>query len=153
MKTMTIRLVALTLALLTALPLLAACGKGNVKVSDNTTAIPYVNDNGYSTRPTVYVPENQLTMMTVMMLVRPNMKWSAVSGYEHTVIEENKAEFCVADGTGFEATMTVDYDPQNDRVEKVILTFRDVSADITNNGEGFVEFFKIVNAMMAAYEE
>jgi len=61
--------------------------------------------------PTLPAKEGQMTLSLLLGVMKADMKWSQISSYNHTDVDDTHATFDVADNYGKECTLSVTYDP------------------------------------------
>lgn len=137
----TILSVACVAATVAAMALFAGCNPDTPAVITPSDSTP--------TKPTVAVPKTQMTLSDVMAINAPELIWSRLSVYEHTMNDDGTATFMVADTYGGEATLLVEFDEEKDVVTKADLTFEDLTASILTD-DNFA-FMPIMKAMYAKH--
>ncbi len=86
-----------------------------------------------TTRPTVAVPEEQLTLNDLMGVMSESMKWSDISGFEHTLTDDTHATFVVADGYGKTCTLNAVFDAASDTLSQAELIHGDTVVNVLTN--------------------
>lgn len=82
------------------------------------------------TRPTIAVPDTQLTLADLIRLHDVEMPWSTLEPYAHDMTGDNAAHFAVADGYGAECSLDVTFDADSGLLTAATLTYGEVSESI-----------------------
>ena len=82
------------------------------------------------TKATVPVPEGQLSLSLIMGIMSADMKWSELSGFEHTATDGTHATFTVADGYGKSCELAVTFDEATDTVSAAKLSYGNTAVNI-----------------------
>lgn len=112
----------------------------------NDTPAVITPSDSTPTKPTVAVPKTQLTLSDLMAINDPNLTWSRLSVFEHTVGDDGTATFKVSDTYGGEATLAVEFDAEKDVVTKADLMYEDLTASILTEDN-----FALMPIMQAMY--
>lgn len=128
------RLTAVCLTLALMFSLCACFETPDVIISEQ----PDSSDNGetvttHQTKTTFPAKEGQLTLSLLMSIMSSNMKWSDVSSFVHTDVDDTHASFAVADNYGKECTLDVVYDAQADTVSDAVLSYGDASVSVLSD--------------------
>ncbi len=82
------------------------------------------------TKVTFPAKEGQLTLSLLMSVMSSNMKWSELSPFTFSAVDDTHASFTVADNYGKECTLDVVYDAASDTVSEATLSYGDASVNV-----------------------
>ncbi len=121
-----LRRVAAILAVVAVVFTMSACYQPPGGVIDNPATTPTENEP----TPTIPAKEGQLTLSLLLGLMKPDMKWSQLSPYTHSNVDDTHATFAVADNYGKECTLAVTYDAAADVISEANLSYGDASVSV-----------------------
>ena len=119
-----------TAAILTVLAValtMSACYQPPGGVIDDPNATATTKDEP---TPTLPAKDGQLTLSLLLGVMKADMKWSQLSPYTHTDVDDTHATFAVADNYGKECTLSVTYDAAADTVSEATLSYKDTSVSV-----------------------
>lgn len=117
-----IRLLCAAAILVIALCTLAACG-------DDTDVVINSPDTA-ATTTTAPVPLGPMTLENLTREMAPDMTWSAIKMYDHTVVDSNHARFEVRDDNDNVCTLDVTFDEAADTVSQADLTYGELTVSV-----------------------
>lgn len=131
------RVVAVCLTLALVLSLTACFETPDVIISDATNApttdATDTTNTTAQTKVTFPAKEGQLTLSLLMSVMSSNMKWSELSSYTFSAVDDTHASFAVADNYGKECTLDVVYDAEDDTVSEATLSYGDASVNVLSD--------------------
>ena len=128
MKLSVLRRVAALVAVLALAFTLSACYQQPGGVLPNNTPT-----TEHDPIPTLPAKEGQMTLSLLLGVMKADMKWSQISSYNHTDVDDTHATFDVADNYGKECTLSVTYDPATDAISEAVLSYKDTSVNVLSD--------------------
>lgn len=112
---------------------MSACYHPPTAVITDPQSTPTTQSTGPTATPTLPPKDGQLTLSLLIGVMSSNMKWSQLSSYTHTDVDDTHATFTVADNYGKECTLNVTYDAQSDAISEATLVYGSVSVDVLSD--------------------
>lgn len=101
----------------------------------STVTIDPIDDGGLAGRPTVAVPNGQMTFNDLMALNGTSISWDRISKYTHSMQSGTSAVFYVADTYGEEMTLQVEFDADQDAVLRADLSYADLTVSLLTDDD------------------
>ncbi len=100
-----------------------------------------------TSKPTFPAKDGQLTLSLLLGFMKADMKWSRISPYTHTLVDDTHATFAVADNYGKECTLAVTFDADADKITEATLSYKETSVDVLTDNT------LVIRSIMVAMNE